>query len=249
MNQSPIIGITLDYVDNQKGYSDFPYYAIRRHYSSVLAKHGALPIFLPFESYSNGKNILDHLSGILVPGGDAHVPPGLYGENARFSSDEATDRCEFEVKLLQKAMDIDMPILGICHGMQLLNVIFGGSLHQNLEDEIGAGERHYQKISRLETKHSVSISPNTKLSAILGNDEFMVNSTHTQAVKALGKNLEISAKCSEDGVIEAIESKIHEFVLGIEWHPEIEASTKQDNKIMEAFLNAARNYQQWNKIS
>jgi len=247
MQERPIIGITLDYIDNRKGYSDFPYYAIRRHYSSIVLRHGAVPIFLPFESYSENFDILNLLNGIIVPGGDAHVPPSLYGEDTRFLSEEAIDRCACEITLLKEALKRDMPILGICHGMQLLNVIFGGSLHQNLEEELGVGERHYQKISRVETKHFVEILKNTKLSQILGSESFMVNSTHTQAVKDLGQNLIISAICPDDGIIEAIESNAHKFVLGVEWHPEIQASAKQDNNIIEAFVNAARGYQ--NKIS
>jgi putative glutamine amidotransferase len=111
-----------------------------------------------------------------------------------------------------------MPLLGICGGMQLLNVACGGSLHQHVPEDLGV-EGHQQPPPKDEPSHGVEIAPGSLLARLCGPDRLQVNSTHHQAVKAAGEGLRITAHAL-DGVIEAIESTTHAFALGVQWHPE-----------------------------
>lgn len=241
-NKKPVIGITLDYVDDgdKNKYSDFPWYGLRRNYSDIIEKNGGIPLFLPFESYkSNKKEIFKIIDGLLIPGGDADVPPELYQEKVKFDTNPAIVRSENEKKLLEITLDMDMPILGICHGMQLLNVVLGGSLYQSILLEVPNAIDHKQKISRKKTCHDINIVEGTKLYSIINKTNFRINSNHRQAIKTLGNGLAVSGYCTEDNVVEAIESTRHKFVMGLEWHPEMEASEKEDNLIFNAFIKAA----------
>lgn len=241
----PVIGITLDYVkdDSINKYSDFPWYALRRQYPSIIEKNGGLPIFLPFEAYQKEiEPVLDMIDGLLIPGGDLDVSPSMYGEEIRYNTNPCFERCEFESRLILAALEKDMPILGICHGMQLINVLRGGSLFQDIKSEIPSAINHKQQMVRSQTSHNITVTKDSLFDKILDTNIFAINSNHRQAVNRLGDGLIISAKSSEDGVIEAIESTKHSFVLGVEWHPEIEASSSQDNKIFKSFVNAATEY-------
>ncbi len=241
----PVIGITLDYVqdDNINKYSDFPWYALRRQYSSIIEKNGGIPIFLPFEAYkADTESILNMIDALLIPGGDLDVPPSMYGEEIKYGTKPCYERCEFESNLILAALKKDMPILGICHGMQLVNVLRGGNLFQDIQSEIPSAINHKQQMVRSQTSHNIMITKNSLLDNILDTNNFAINSTPRPAINRLGDGLIISAKSTEDGVIEAIESIEHDFVLGIEWHPEIEASSPQDNKIFKSFVNAATEY-------
>lgn len=244
--KKPIIGITLDYIDDgdSSKYSDFPWYALRQHYSNIVLKNGGIPIFLPFESYKEDlTDVIELIDGLIIPGGDMDVPPAMYNEEILFNTKPAIERCNIESDLILEVLERDMPFLGICHGMQLLNVLLGGSMYQDIKEQIPNAINHKQPMSRLKTYHNIKIEEGTLLAEIVVNQkEFAINSNHRQAINRLGKGLIVSALCCDDGVIEAIESLDHEFVLGLEWHPEIEASREQDNAIIYNFIEAAREY-------
>ncbi len=241
----PIIGITLDYAEDNSinKYSDFPWYSLRRQYASIVEKNGGIPLFLPFEAYKDETvSILNLIDGLLIPGGDLDVPPSMYNEEIKYNTNPCFERCKFESKLIVAALQKDMPLLGICHGMQLLNVLLGGSLFQDIEHQIPNAINHKQQMVRTKSYHNILVKKESLLAKILKEDTFAVNSNHRQAINKLGEGIVISAKCIEDGVIEAIESTHHSFVLGLEWHPEIEASAKQDNQIFASFINAAKEF-------
>jgi len=237
----PIIGITLDAEEGgEKGsaYSPLPWYALRKEYFSIISSLGAIPIALPHEN-TKIDDYIDLIDGLILTGGDFDIPPELYGQqNIHETVVIKNERTAFEYELAQKALRDDMPILGICAGEQLLNVILGGSLIQHIPDEIDSPLEHQQKTPRTEPAHEVSIEKDTMLYAIIGEDKIMVNSNHHQAVKEVGKNVVINA-IAPDGVIEGIEYTDHPFCIGLEWHPELEVN-KGDRKIFEAFLNACR---------
>jgi len=244
--KKPIIGITVDYIDDYdpKKYSDYPWYALRQHYSEIVLKCGGLPILLPFESYKDDlSTVLDFVDGLIIPGGDLDVPPSMYDEEILYDTKPCYERCQHESVAIMEALERDMPVLGICHGMQLLNVLLGGSLYQNILEQIQGAIDHKQPVSRDHTYHDISIEKETLLAKLLDSSEiFAVNSNHRQSIKDLGKGLITSAVCTADGVVEAIESTKHSFVMGIEWHPELEASKPQDSLIFTGFVEAARKY-------
>lgn len=242
----PLIGITLDSsipdsTGKHAGYSQYAWYAVREKYPSAVAQAGGLPLMLSHE-----ENFIDtylsFLQGLIITGGRFDIDPSLYGDEVIHPSVILNPkRTHFEFTLLKKALQKNLPILGICGGQQLLNVAFGGTLIQDILSEHFGLLPHYSEAHPLHTEaHLVSVHKNTQLSEILSTSSFYVNSAHHQAVKTLGHNLKISAE-SPDGLIEAFESTIHSFVMGIQWHPEFLLGT-ESYKIFEAFIKEARVY-------
>ena len=231
----PIIGIGLDYSSKKisdGGYANFPWYALRMHYSNAISAAGGVPIFLPYEH----KKIQDYLKlcdGLLIPGGDTDIDPSCYGEKIsvkKINLEADNQRTDFDIKLLRAALKTKMPILGICAGFQTLNVVLGGSLYQDIAEQVQT------KINHRET-HMISVTKGSLLNKITGKTSYRVNSFHHQTVKDLGKNLKASA-VSDDGLIEAIELRNHPFCIGVEWHPEFR-DIKEDKALFKAFILAS----------
>jgi putative glutamine amidotransferase len=234
----PVIGITLDHIEGG-GYSDFPWYAIRENYASCVEQFGATVVMLPYANNSIEK-YLDLLDGLVLTGGDFDIHPKFYGQEITSAKVSTKDkRTLFEIELCKGAISRKMPILGICAGHQLLNVVCGGNLIQHIPDEVPSEINHEQPKPKNVLTHDVLITPGTKLHSVVGKTGYKVNTTHHQAVKDLGKNLIMSAK-APDGIIEAIEHKDLPFCIGVEWHPEYLAC-EEDIALMKAFVEACKN--------
>lgn len=235
----PIIGYTLDY-EEQPTYSKKPWFAIRDNYTASVAALGAAPIALPHEPAAVPA-YLDLMHGLVVTGGAFDVPPHMYGASSQHETVITKDRrTEFEWAVTQGAIARGMPILGICGGEQLLNVVLGGTLIQHIPDSIADALAHEQPNPRDEPGHSVAIKEGTLLHKILGKTEIMVNSAHHQAVADVPEGVVINCH-APDGVIEGIELPSHPFCLGVQWHPEYHV-TGADTAIFEAFVTACRDY-------
>jgi putative glutamine amidotransferase len=233
----PVIGFTLDH-EKSGGYSKLPWYAIRENYLTSVSAHGAIPLALPHE-VGLVAQYLAMIDGLVVTGGAFDIPPELYGEKTVHESVSTKDqRTAFEAEMTRAMLAAKKPILGICGGEQLLNVILGGTLIQHIPDAIKNALAHEQPNPRTEAGHTVTIKPDTLLHKIVGKDEIPVNSAHHQAVAKTGKDVIINAVAS-DGVIEGIEYTAHPFCLGVEWHPEYHISPA-DTKIFAAFVGACR---------
>ena len=238
----PVIGFTLDYEEKQT-YSKLPWYAIRENYMELASQNGAVPIGLPHE-LELVDQYLDMIDGLVVIGGDFDIPPHLYGDDSVHDTVTTKDRrTDSEWKIAQGAIDRNMPVLGICGGQQLLNVVLGGTLIQHIPDEIESDIQHEQPNPRNEVGHSVDVKKGTLLHSIVGTSEIGVNSAHHQAARAAGEGCIISG-VAPDGVIEAIELPVetHPFCLGVQWHPEYRV-TEADDKINAAFVAACKAYQ------
>jgi len=235
----PIIGITLD-SEPAGGWSKFPWYALRENYCGIVARHGGVPIALPHEP-ALADAYLDQIAGLIITGGNFDVPPEMYGE-ATTSETVTTKpkRSQFEWAITQGAVKRNMPILGICGGQQLLNVILGGTLIQHIPDSFTNPLAHEQPNPRDEPGHDVAIVEGTLLHNIIGSTKASVNSAHHQAVGKPAPGAIINATAS-DGVIEGIEYPAHPFCLGVQWHPEF-SITGADDAILTAFLKAAAHY-------
>ncbi|MBT3915562.1 MAG: gamma-glutamyl-gamma-aminobutyrate hydrolase family protein [Rhodospirillaceae bacterium] len=235
----PLIGITLDSEEaSETGYSKFPYYALRENYASVVVKAGGVPVILPHEPSLIG-SYLEIMDGLIITGGNFDVDPASYG--AQTTHDTVTlktERTQFETDITRGALELDMPILGICGGQQLLNVVLGGTLIQHIPDEIAEPLAHEQPNPRDEPGHVVTISCDTLLFDIVGTEQMNVNSAHHQAVKAVSGSAIVNAQTS-DGVIEGIEAPRQKFCLGVQWHPEFEIDPG-DGRIFAAFIDATR---------
>jgi putative glutamine amidotransferase len=163
---------------------------------------------------------LDRISGVVVTGGAFDIHPSAYGETPREGlGPQKLERQQYESALIRAALKRDLPVLGVCGGMQLLNVLMGGSLFQDLKREVENARDHEQKHDRTQPLHPVDVKEGTLAAEWLGKGQLMVNSTHHQAVNKLGEKVICSAT-SPDGIVEAIEVTGHAFAVGVQWHPE-----------------------------
>lgn len=185
---------------------------------------------------------LDGCSGLLLPGG-GDIDPEWYGcERHPRTHNVSHRRDQFELTLLETALSRDLPILAICHGMQLLNVHLGGTLEQHLADEPDRLE-HDRDRPRAEPVHEVTVDPETILGAMLG-DEAPVNSHHHQGLGIVSDKLRRSA-WAEDGVLEGVEAPDYSWVVGVQWHPEAMADTDGRQKtIFDRFVDAAAAFEE-----
>lgn len=236
MNQ-PIIGITLDQ-ENKKTYSNFPWYAARKNYAECVTLCSGVPIFLPHVE-SRIDNYLEIINGLIITGGDFDVDPNLYGEkDINPNVVLKPDRTNFELKITETAMKKKIPLLGICGGQQLLNVILGGSLFQHIPDEYKTNIAHEQENPRDQASHWVNIIKESKLFSITKKKKIYVNSAHHQSVKTVAKNVVINAT-APDGIIEGIEFTELDFCLGVQWHPEF-LIDDSDEKIFSSLIESAK---------
>tara|TARA_B100000427_G_C15405129_1_gene549452 strand:- start:77 stop:784 length:708 start_codon:yes stop_codon:yes gene_type:complete len=231
--KNPIIGITLDF-ENNGGYSNFPWYAIRENYLTCLYKFGAIPFPL-FHQNSLNEYFLDSLDGLVITGGNFDINPSLYDKSYKGSRNIKEKRTNFEIDIFNKFLETSKPILGICGGEQLMNVAGGGDLFQDINDSIKTKIKHEQTNPRDQTSHKVIVSKNSKLYNIIQTTDIKVNSAHHQSVKNLGKNF-ISSALAPDGIIEAIEHTKHPWCIGLQWHPEF-LITNSDVAIIKNFVS------------
>ena len=234
----PRIGITLD-CEEPGGYSKFPWYALRRNYGSAVMAAGGLPLGLLHVDRDAVDMYLDQLDGLIVTGGAFDIDPALYGAVERHPTvDLKAARTAFEWAVTERALARDLPVLGICGGQQLLNVVLGGTLIQHIPDVVPNALAHEQPNPRDEASHVVEIVQNSLLHRICGHDVLAVNSAHHQAVDRTGRDVTVSAT-APDGVVEAIEHPAYRFCLGVQWHPEFLIS-EGDLPILQALVRAAR---------
>ncbi|MFO0595957.1 MAG: gamma-glutamyl-gamma-aminobutyrate hydrolase family protein [Myxococcaceae bacterium] len=239
----PSIAITPD-VTLPTPDSPFPKYDVKAAYADAVLRAGGLPFILPYtDERALIDQYLDRVSGLLITGGAFDIPPEAYGEAAKPGLGQLKPgRTQFEMSVLRVALQRKLPILGVCGGMQLLNVAYGGTLVQDIVTEIQGAKSHEQGHDRAQPHHPIEVTDHSVLAECVGGKgQLMVNSTHHQAVKGVGQGLVASAT-APDGVIEAIEfqGKDH-FVLGVQWHPELMVDTVPPNLgIYRALVNKAR---------
>jgi gamma-glutamyl-gamma-aminobutyrate hydrolase PuuD len=230
----PIIGITTYVTPAKWSYWELEAALIPHDYVKAVERAGGRALLVP-PSEDGLAETLDALDGLVFSGG-SDLDPELYGEEPHpetFGIHRDRDRAE--VRLLSAALERDMPVLGICRGIQVLNVARGGGLHQHLPDIVG-DEKHKHDPPGVFSDHDVEIEPNTRLASILG-DRAPVKSHHHQGLDRLAEGFRVAAH-AEDGTVEAIEDPSHRFALGVLWHPE----AGEDLKLFEALVEQAREY-------
>jgi putative glutamine amidotransferase len=207
-----------------------------RAYVTAVQRAGGLAIVLPPDQVAveDPDAFLDRVDALLLAGG-ADVDPTSYGAEPHAETKGTwPDRDAFEIALTRRALERDMPLLGICRGMQLLNVALGGSLDQHLPESIGS-ETH-RSLAGTFSKHDVRLLPGTLACEAAGTEGFVVWSHHHQGVERLGDDLRVSGYSRDDDLVEAIELPDKRFALGVVWHPEEDP----DSKLIAALVEAAR---------
>ena len=233
--KKPLIALTLDY-ETTKGYSKYPWYAIRENYFTSIEESGGIGVGIP-HNMKDIISLLYKIDGLVITGGNFDIDPNKFGETSVHQTVKLKEnRTNFELLAAEIMLNQNKPVLGICGGEQLINVLYKGSLIQHIPDEIKNPIEHEQKNPRHEPGHSVRIKDNTKLHSIISTNDIMVNSAHHQAIKTPGNGLIVNA-LSADGIIEGIEDPTKNFCIGVQWHPEFFIQGA-DIKLLKAFINA-----------
>ena len=193
---------------------------VNQDYLDAVARTGAVPVLLPLiEDEESQFALLSRIDGLLLSGGP-DIDPKLYGEEIIPQCGEISAlRDAVEIGLFLKAMDIDLPVLGICRGIQVMNVALGGTLYQDIETQLEGAVKHPCYDTPRDKVHEVTVIENSLIHRIAGLKRFSVNSRHHQGVKRLGHGL-VATAYSKDGLIEAVDYPQAKFVTAIQWHPE-----------------------------
>jgi putative glutamine amidotransferase len=246
MTVSPLIGITTQTLQAIDGIPDgLPHSVVmNQRYYHAAAMAGAAPVLIPLlDEIEPLRAIYERLDGILIPGG-VDVDPRVFGEtpHERLGRiDPARDRVE--IQLVKWAVEDRKPVLGLCRGLQVINVALGGTLYQDLDAEYPNAIKHdyfpNYGFPRDHLAHEVAVHDGSRLHHALAGGSVPVNSMHHQGIKALGSGLVVSAT-APDGLIEAIELPNDGFVIGVQWHPEVfELSEPSSGELFRDFMAAA----------
>lgn len=224
MEKRKIFGVSTNLISHSSGCCpNTEYIALCRDYIEAIFLAGGVPLMLP--PIAMREAIFDQLSNIdvLVLSGGSDVNPILYGEEPTSLLESVIDERDlYELELIRMAEKMHLPILGICRGLQILNVAYGGTLFQDLSFS-SASIVHRQKTRRQEPSHSVDVKKGSILHSIFQEEKIFTNSYHHQAVKTLAEGFTISAT-SKDGVIEGIEKQGPATIVAVQWHPEMMAT-------------------------
>ncbi len=240
----PIIGVTPDFNagDRKEWGGREPTYFLRARYIRAIEELGGVPLVLPLlADRATRRRLLKQIDGLLLTGSGPDLPPSLYGQRQRYSFEIMSERrANFEQDIVGLAKRADIPLLGICGGMQAMNVACGGSLFQDISSQISTPLQHRQQAPATNLSHTVTITPHSLLRRIVRSVSMRVNSSHHQSVNVVAPSLIASALAS-DGIVEAIESPTHRFFLGIQWHPEFLFDRHPlHQRLFKAFLRAAQ---------
>ncbi|MGO4139463.1 MULTISPECIES: gamma-glutamyl-gamma-aminobutyrate hydrolase family protein [Rhizobium] len=236
MSRLPRIGITPDINDTASPETE---YVLRKNYADAVQNAGGLAFILAYSDQV--EKYLDAIDGLVITGGMFDIDPVLYGQVAKKPYEMKPIRTDFERALIHGALAREMPILGICNGMQLLAVCLGGQLVQDIPTEICQALEHKPMQSATAAQHTVQFLGTSRHLPDLNGQTFSVNSVHHQSVlpstqyKALAR--------APDGVLEALEARGGGFAIGVQWHPEYGVA-EIDTVIFDNFLAKAREFSQ-----
>jgi putative glutamine amidotransferase len=246
MSRRPLVLLTPDLDTRTTHRGPIAYVQVQRYYTDRIVDEGGIPLLAPpLHHVHDADAVLDQLiavaDALVISGGGHDVDPSHYGEARLPACGPALpERTDFEFALLRRAEAKGLPVLGICGGMQLMNVARGGSLFQDLESQRDDNVGHVMKGPKTRASHDVDVVAGTRLASIVGDGgacAIGVNSTHHQAVKDVGRGLVVNAR-AQDGLVEGIEDPARDFYVGVQWHPEA-VDDVPHRAIYRALLSAA----------
>jgi len=231
----PVIGVIPLFDEDKDSYWMLP------GYMKVIELCGGLPIMLPLTTDEvELDQCLDMCDGLLFTGGH-DVSPTIYGETPKSTCGVACeDRDKMEYYLLHQAVEKDIPVFGICRGIQFINAALGGTLYQDLPTEHASNIEHHMTFPYDKPQHVVEVLDNTYIAEVIGKGYHNVNSYHHQAVKDVAPGLVVGA-VSEDGLVEEVEMPGKRFLMGVQWHPEFSYLVDENaQKLVQAFVDACK---------
>lgn len=243
----PIIGICANYTSDDEpglitelGLPKQEWQLLADDYIKAVERAGGIPIIIPVtEAFDNAVKILDLLDGIIFSGG-SDIDPALYNELPRYGlSTVEPKRDNHEIKLAKKVIsEMDIPVLGICRGIQILNIVKGGTLYQDIGVERESEMNHtLTKYPKHHPTHKVKIDKSSKLYPAFNKDSIAVNSFNHQAIKEVGKDFKVVME-APDSLVEAIELTGNRFVAAVQWHPEMMIDVHPEYiALFETFIN------------
>ncbi|MBE6895998.1 MAG: gamma-glutamyl-gamma-aminobutyrate hydrolase family protein [Ruminococcaceae bacterium] len=230
----PIIGILAE-IDDEKTVK------IQDTYVKTVECLGGIPIVIPYtDNESTLTKFTDICDGFIFTGG-ADVDPKHYGEEKKETCGVIQQyRDDLELRIFNVIIKKQKPIIAICRGIQIVNVALGGTLYQDIPTEKPSDIFHQQKEPKFAMSHDVEILKGTPLHSLIGAERMQANSFHHQAIKTLGKDLEIMAT-ADDGIIEAVYLKSDRYLRAYQWHPErIWAEDELNRRIFEDFISVCK---------
>jgi putative glutamine amidotransferase len=232
---NPVIGICAVRERARWSFWDQTAHLVADTYVSSVQRTGAMAVLLPVDGRAP-LGVLDRVDGLLVIGG-ADIDPSVYGaELDPLTESTYPDRDAFEIALLNGAIERGMPVLGICRGMQALNVALGGTLVQHIP-EVDGSNPHRRSLGSFEgTEHIVELEPGSLAARAAGEEVHTARCHHHQAIDQLGDGLVVTGRARQDGLAEAIELDDGAWVLGVQWHPEAD----ERSRLFASFTDAAR---------
>ena len=246
----PVVGIPTQTLQSLGGVSSEipPSWVMSQRYILTLTAVGAIPWMIPLVDESTLRGVYEELDAVFLPGG-ADIDPCTYGAVPHPLCDKTDrERDRVEVSLAKWALEEDKPVLGVCRGMQLINVAAGGSLYQDLANELPGSIKHDyfpfsgQGYARDYLAHDVSVVAGSRLANLVGTGPLRVNSMHHQGVKELGRGLHATAE-SPDGLVEALEGDDDGYLFAVQWHPE--ALTDSDARTRDLFAGFIEAGAEW----
>ncbi len=223
----PIVGVPTQTLQSLGGVSAEipPSWVMSQRYVLTLTNSGAIPWLIPLVDDETLRGVYDALDAVFLPGG-ADIDPASYGREPHALCDKTDrERDRVELALARWAMEDGKPVLGVCRGMQLINLAAGGTLFQDIAEQMPGSIKHDyfpfsgEHFTRDFLAHEVTVAEGTRLAGVFGAGQLRVNSMHHQGVREMGDGLVVSAT-APDGLVEGLESANGQYVVGVQWHPE-----------------------------
>jgi putative glutamine amidotransferase len=236
---SPVIGVTTMRRKTKHG---MPLVSLAEAYVEALSQAGACPVLIPNQMpEAVVDDLLGRLDGVLFTGGGDIATDFYQGEEHPKVNGIERDRDRLELLILERVVQDGKPFLGICRGLQLLNVGLGGSLYADIADQVPGADKHdyIPDWERDYLSHSVVVQPGSRLATLLETNTTEVNSLHHQAINQLASNLVVTAQ-APDGIVEAVELPDHPFGLAVQWHPEWLTAHSHMRSLFAAFAEATK---------